>query len=158
MSFMSDTGSISLCNCYFYFLMLLIARFSVCPLPSACESAHVLSGIRAGLRALAAILSGGVAGRGGSGSACSHVLPVAQPQLPARHPGGLLPGRGHGLRGLRVAAAHWCRLQLQLQHAWVPARTRWDTAAEDSLWLKKKDNPHLFSLLHDSKMHIFSED
>lgn len=71
---------------------LVNACYTVCPLPSACESAHVLSGMRGGLWALDPVLRGGIAGSGGSGSTRAHVLPVPQPQLPAGHPGGLLPG------------------------------------------------------------------
>lgn len=102
---------------------LVSACFTVCRLPSACESAHVLSGMRAGLWAFSTVLWGGIAGSGGSGSACTYVLPVAQPQLPAGHPGRLLPGWRYGLCGLRLTTTHHYRLQLQLQHQWVPVRT-----------------------------------
>ena len=117
-----------------YILYLVNAYYSVCRLPSACESAHVLSGIRARLRALSTVLWGGVAGSGGSGSACTYVLPVAQPQLPAGHPGWLLPGWRYSLCRLRLITTHHYRPQLLLQHKWVPVKRRWDRAVEDSLW------------------------
>lgn len=108
----TDKGLLNCVPMSWIISMLLFACFSVFPLPSACESARVLSGMRAGLWTLNTVLWGGIAGSGGSGSSCAYVLPVAQPQLPAGHPGRLLPGWRYGLCGLRFTTTHHHRLQL----------------------------------------------
>lgn len=109
--------------------------------------------MRAGLWALSTVLPGGITGSGGSGSACAYMLPVTQPQLPAGHPGGLLPGRRYGFCGLRLTTAHLCRLQLQLQYQWVLARSR----LGQSCWRLAAERKEIFAINYrpDISTHLY---